>query len=86
MIAAVSGLPRAGRQSHYEQVVRGGTGHLEVVQVTFDPARISYGQLARRFLTTTPTDGGGQSATRRDSYRPRSSRSIRGSGARRWRP
>ena len=54
----------------YMQVVRGGTGHLEAVQVTYDPARISYGQLVRRFLRTIdPTDSGGQFCDRGPSYR-----------------
>jgi peptide-methionine (S)-S-oxide reductase len=71
VIAAVSGFA-GGRVANpsYERVVRGGTGHLEAVQVTFDPARISYGQLARRFLRTIdPTDAGGQFCDRGDSYR-----------------
>ncbi|HYJ52285.1 MAG TPA: peptide-methionine (S)-S-oxide reductase MsrA [Allosphingosinicella sp.] len=54
----------------YEQVVRGGTGHVEAVRVTFDPARISYGQLARRFLRTIdPTDAEGQFCDRGPNYR-----------------
>jgi peptide-methionine (S)-S-oxide reductase len=53
----------------YERVVRGGTGHLEAVQVTYDPARISYAQLTRRFLRTIdPTDSGGQYCDRGASY------------------
>ena len=42
VVSAVSGFA-GGRTANpsYEQVVRGGTGHLEAVQVTFDPARIS---------------------------------------------
>jgi peptide-methionine (S)-S-oxide reductase len=55
----------------YEQVVRGGTSHLEAVRVTFDPARIGYAQLVRRFLRTIdPTDAGGQFCDRGPSYRP----------------
>ncbi len=62
VVSAVSGF--AGGQvanPRYEQVVRGGTGHLEAVQVTFDPARISYRQLVDRFWRTIdPTDPDGQ--------------------------
>ena len=29
----------------YRQVVRGGTGHTEVLQVTYDPSKISYKKL-----------------------------------------
>jgi len=55
----------------YEQVSAGGTGHYEAVRVTYDPTRISYAQLVRRFLPTVDvTDGGGQFCDRGDSYRP----------------
>ena len=33
----------------YKDVCSGQTGHAEVVQVTFDPARVSYGQLLNLF-------------------------------------
>ncbi len=62
VVSAVSGFA-GGRLANptYEQVVRGGTGHLEAVQVTFDPARISYRQLVDRFWRTIdPTDPDGQ--------------------------
>jgi peptide-methionine (S)-S-oxide reductase len=36
----------------YRQVCDGNTGHAEVVQVTFDPARISYKQLLQIFFAT----------------------------------
>lgn len=55
----------------YEQVTAGGTGHYEAVRVTYDPTRISYPQLVRRFLPTVDvTDGKGQFCDRGDSYRP----------------
>lgn len=71
VVEAVSGFAGGTvRNPGYMQVVRGGTGHLEAVQVTYDPARISYGQLVRRFLRTIdPTDGGGQYCDRGPSYR-----------------
>jgi peptide-methionine (S)-S-oxide reductase len=54
----------------YERVVRGGTGHVEAVRVIYDPARISYAQLVRRFLRTIdPTDSGGQYCDRGPNYR-----------------
>lgn len=71
VIEAVSGFA-GGRTANptYAQVSAGGTGHLEAVRVVFDPARISYAQLARRFLRTIdPTDGGGQFCDRGDNYR-----------------
>ena len=54
----------------YDQVSSGTTGHLEAVQVTYDPARISYGQLVRRFFRTIdPTDPNGQFCDQGSNYR-----------------
>jgi peptide-methionine (S)-S-oxide reductase len=36
----------------YEQVSRKGTGHTEAVEITFDPARVSYAQLVEYFWRT----------------------------------
>jgi peptide-methionine (S)-S-oxide reductase len=36
----------------YKQVCGGGTGHAEVVQVTYDPEQLSYADLLRVFFTT----------------------------------
>lgn len=35
----------------YEQVCRGNTGHAEVVQITFDPAAVSFRELLEVFFT-----------------------------------
>ncbi len=35
----------------YEQVCGKGTGHAEVVQIDFDPAKVSYADLLRMFFT-----------------------------------
>jgi peptide-methionine (S)-S-oxide reductase len=42
----------------YEEVCSGGTGHAEVVQVVFDPARVDYAELLRIFFEShDPTQG-----------------------------
>jgi peptide-methionine (S)-S-oxide reductase len=49
---AVSGYAGGSADSaHYELVSRGTTGHAESVQVTYDPARVSYAQLLQVFFT-----------------------------------
>ncbi|MDW7709143.1 MAG: peptide-methionine (S)-S-oxide reductase MsrA [Deferrisomatales bacterium] len=54
----------------YEQVIGGDTGHLEVVQVTYDPGRVSYRELLDVFWRhVDPTDPGGQFVDRGPQYR-----------------
>jgi len=68
---AVSGYA-GGKESSpsYEQVSSGKTGHLEAVQVRFDPRRISYRELLDLFWRQIdPTDAGGQFADRGPQYR-----------------
>jgi peptide methionine sulfoxide reductase msrA/msrB len=54
----------------YEEVSTGTTGHLEAVQVTYDPERVSYGKLLDLFWTQIdPTDPEGQFADKGSQYR-----------------
>jgi len=54
----------------YKQVTRGGTGHYEAVQISFDPSRISRQELLGMFFRSIdPTDANGQFCDRGESYR-----------------
>ena len=48
-----------------------GGGHVEAVEVVFDPAKVSYDKLLDIFwMQVNPTDGGGQFVDRGPQYRP----------------
>ncbi|WP_170755505.1 peptide-methionine (S)-S-oxide reductase MsrA [Ruegeria lacuscaerulensis] len=71
VIEAVSGFT-GGKAANptYDQVSKGGTGHYEAVQITFDPARVSRETLLNMFFRSVdPTDAGGQFCDRGNSYR-----------------
>jgi len=54
----------------YEQVCAGGTGHAEVIQVEYDPAVITYGQLLDQFWSAhDPTTKDRQGADVGSQYR-----------------
>lgn len=54
----------------YEQVSAGVTGHAEVVQVVFDPEKVSFEKLLGVFWANIdPFDGGGQFCDRGTQYR-----------------
>lgn len=54
----------------YKEVCRETTGHVEAVQITFNPDVISYETLLQVFWQQIdPTDAGGQFCDRGDSYR-----------------
>lgn len=53
----------------YEQVCAGLTGHLEAVQLSYDPALVSYEQLLQSFWQQIdPCDSGGQYVDRGHQY------------------
>ena len=54
----------------YEEVSAGGTGHVEAVQVLYDPEKITYKELLDVFWRhVDPTDPGGQFVDRGSQYR-----------------
>ncbi|MCW8843011.1 MAG: peptide-methionine (S)-S-oxide reductase MsrA [Rhodobacteraceae bacterium] len=69
--SAVSGYT-GGKTANptYKEVSRGGTGHYEAVQITFDNAQVSRDQILHLFFRSIdPTDAGGQFCDRGESYR-----------------
>jgi len=53
----------------YQEVSSGSTGHLEAIQVIYDPSQISYAQLLDVFWRQVdPTDPGGQFVDRGEQY------------------
>jgi peptide methionine sulfoxide reductase msrA/msrB len=72
VVEVVSGYT-GGREADpsYKQVSAGLTGHLEAVQVHYDPSKISYEQLLDIYWRhIDPTDSGGQFVDRGPQYRP----------------
>jgi peptide-methionine (S)-S-oxide reductase len=52
VLSAVSGYAGGSeKDADYEKVVTGRTGHAESVQVTYDPTKVSYGQLLQIFFS-----------------------------------
>ena len=53
----------------YKQVCSGTTGHREVIQVTYDPTKVTYAKLLDIYwMQIDPTDSGGQFADRGRQY------------------
>lgn len=71
VVATVSGYTGGLKANPtYEEVVTGTTGHLEALQVMYDPAKIGYDQLLDIFWqNVNPTDAGGQFVDRGAQYR-----------------
>jgi len=54
----------------YRQVVAGGTGHIEVVQVVYDPSKVSYERLLEIYWRNVdPFQADGQFCDRGEAYR-----------------
>ncbi len=72
VISAVSGYTGGTKVNPtYEEASSGTTGHTESVQVTFDPARVTYAKLLDTFWhSMDPTDAEGQFVDRGTQYRP----------------
>ena len=69
VVKAISGYT-GGRGDHPTYEDYGRTGHVEAVQVTYDPAKVSYPALLDYFWRhVDPTDAGGQFVDRGAQYR-----------------
>lgn len=62
VISAVSGYMGGTKENpSYQEVSRGTTGHLEAVEITYDPGKVSYEDLAKFFFEIhDPTQENGQ--------------------------
>jgi peptide-methionine (S)-S-oxide reductase len=71
VISTISGYTGGATENPtYEEVSNGNTGHLEAIQVTYDPAKISYGELLEVFWRNIdPFDDGGQFCDQGDQYK-----------------
>jgi peptide methionine sulfoxide reductase msrA/msrB len=70
-VIAVTPGYAGGREQNptYQQVCSGDTGHVEAVQIVFDPEKVSYQELLDVFWRQIdPTDPGGQFADRGTQY------------------
>jgi len=70
VIGAVSGFTGGDvANPNYKAVSKGGTGHIEAVEITYDPSVLSYDQLLHMFLRSIDvTDAGGQFCDRGHTY------------------
>ncbi|HSA60174.1 MAG TPA: peptide-methionine (R)-S-oxide reductase MsrB [bacterium] len=70
VVEVVSGYT-GGRKENptYEEVSSGRTGHVEAIQILFDPAKTGYAELLEEFWKNIdPTDAGGQFVDRGSQY------------------
>jgi peptide methionine sulfoxide reductase msrA/msrB len=71
VVKVVSGYTGGQKENPtYEEVSSGTTGHIEAIQVYYDPSRITYEELLDYFWKhIDPTDSGGQFVDRGPQYR-----------------
>ena len=71
VVEVISGYTGGQRENpSYEEVSSGKTGHVEAVQVLYDPEKVSYGELLDVFWRhVDPTDPAGQFVDRGSQYR-----------------
>jgi len=71
VVSTISGYTGGSKADPtYREVSSGGTGHAEVVQVAYDPAKVSYEELLEVFWRNVdPLDPGGQFCDRGSQYR-----------------
>ncbi|MCL6633272.1 MAG: peptide-methionine (S)-S-oxide reductase MsrA [Alicyclobacillus herbarius] len=71
ILKVVSGYTGGHKENPtYEEVCSGTTGHVEAVQITFDPSVFPYERLLELYWQQIdPTDDGGQFVDRGSSYR-----------------
>jgi peptide methionine sulfoxide reductase msrA/msrB len=71
VVKVISGYTGGNKENPaYEEVSSGTTGHVEAVQVYYDPSKITYEELLDYFWKhVDPTDGGGQFVDRGAQYR-----------------
>ncbi|HSR10603.1 MAG TPA: peptide-methionine (S)-S-oxide reductase MsrA [Thermodesulfobacteriota bacterium] len=71
VIKVVSGYTGGNKENPtYEEVSSGTTGHVEAVQVYYDPSKVTYDQLLNWFWRhINPTDAGGQFVDRGSEYK-----------------
>ena len=70
-VRAVSGYTGGTKENPtYQEVSSGSTGHVEAVQVFYDPSKVTYEELLDTFWRhIDPTDPGGQFVDRGSQYR-----------------
>ncbi|MBR9692497.1 peptide-methionine (S)-S-oxide reductase MsrA [Candidatus Woesearchaeota archaeon] len=71
IISVVSGYAGGEEENpSYKEVSAGKTSHVEAIQISYDPAKVSYGDLVEHFWRQIdPTDAGGQFVDQGKQYR-----------------